>query len=65
MIMQKTIFKNAQGALLGEYSELLPIPLKEGMTITIHGHPQAFTVVDWTFHYGHPDEDAGLTIILK
>jgi hypothetical protein len=60
-----TVFEDINGQHLGDYPELLPIPLRQGMRITIHGHPQPFTVVDWKFHHGHPDENTGITVILK
>lgn len=60
-----TYFVNRSGDSLGDAPGLLPIPLRQGMQITIHSHPEAFTVVDWRFHHGHPDENAGLTIILE
>lgn len=44
---------------------LLPISLFKGMVMTIHGHSRPFEVLDWSYTHGHPDENAGLRIILK
>ncbi len=63
--MYSTYFVRRNGDSLGTAPKLLSIPLRQGMQITIHGHPEKFTVVDWHFHYGHSDENAGLTIILE
>jgi hypothetical protein len=60
-----TYFLDSDGRKLGDYPELLPIPLYKGMTITLHGQSRQYEVVDWNFHHGHPDEDAGLRIILE
>ena len=60
-----TYFMDKSGQQLGEAPEILPIPLREGMAITIHSHPHPFKVLDWKFHHGHPDEKPGLTIILE
>jgi hypothetical protein len=60
-----TYFMDRDGNLLGDYYELLPIPLFKGMKITIHSCDREFEVVDWNFHHGHPDEKAGLRIILE
>ncbi|MBX9612085.1 MAG: hypothetical protein K2X51_10745 [Burkholderiales bacterium] len=59
-----TKFIDQNGDVLGDAPGLLPISFYKGMQIIIHGHPQAFTVVDWSYHHGHSDEDAGLKIIL-
>lgn len=63
--LYSTYFVNLNGDALGDAPVLLPIPLRQGMQITIHSNPQPFTVVDWRFHLGHRDENAGLTIVLK
>ena len=60
-----TFFLDTAGNRLGSDTILLPIPLYKGMTMTIHGHQGEFRVVDWNYHHGHPDEDAGLRIILE
>ena len=44
---------------------ILPIPLYKGMKITIHGHHEEYQVDRWDFHFGHPDENAGLRIYLR
>lgn len=56
---------------LGDESEPEPIeldyfaiPLYEGMVFTIHGIEGEFRVKSWRFHWGHPDEQAGLHIEL-
>lgn len=63
--MHSTFFETPDGQSLGDHPSLLSIPLKVGMQITIHGHAQTFTVVDWKFHHGQTDEKSGLTVILK
>ena len=60
-----TIFYDEDGKRLGSYEGILPITLRQGMLFTIHGHDVQFEVVDWNYHQGHPDENAGLRIILK
>jgi hypothetical protein len=60
-----TRFFDIDGNQLGNAVGILPIPLCKGMTITIHGHSGSFSVVEWSYHHGHPDEDNGLTIVLK
>jgi hypothetical protein len=61
-----TIFYDTEGKRLGSDEILLPITLYKGMEFTIHGwEGTVFEVVDWNYHHGHPDEDAGLRIILK
>lgn len=62
--MENTYFRSEGGDQLGSAEGVLPIPLYKGMTITIHGHSGEFAVVDWNYHHGHPDEAAGLRIIL-
>jgi hypothetical protein len=61
-----TIFYDTDGKRLGSDEILLPITLYKGMKMTIHSYEgTVFEVVDWNYHHGHPDEDAGLRIILK
>ena len=60
-----TYFKDEKGKTLGDADGVIPIPLYKGMQITIHGHDGIFKVLDWNYHHGHPDEQAGLRIILK
>ncbi|WP_434112280.1 hypothetical protein [Methylocaldum sp. GT1TLB] len=57
-------FDNDDGCLLAEAPDILSIPLREGMRITIHGQDGEFRVVGWDFHYGHRDEKGGLRIYL-
>jgi hypothetical protein len=57
-------FYDTNGKRLGS-DDLQPIPLYEGMTITIHGYDDTFKVVEWNYHHGHPDEEGGLRIILE
>ena len=59
-----TYFVHVNGDKLGSASGLLPISLYKKMQITIHGQKEKFSVVDWSFHHGHADENSGLTIIL-
>lgn len=63
--MEHTYFRSEDGKSLGSANGILPIPLFKGMTITIHGNTGTFEVVDWNYHLGQPDEDAGLRIILR
>ncbi|MCP4682632.1 MAG: hypothetical protein GY864_09890 [Desulfobacterales bacterium] len=59
-------FFNEDGKQIGSTEKLLPIPLYKGMHITIHGYEgTTFEVVDWNYHHGHPDENAGLRIFLQ
>ena len=60
-----TIFYDVDNNRLGSDEGILPITLYKGMDMTIHGHNKKFEVVSWNYHHGHPDEDAGLRIILK
>jgi hypothetical protein len=60
-----TYFENSNGDSLGDAPGLLAIPLREGMQITLEGHEQKFTVVEWRFHHGHSADKAGLTIVLR
>lgn len=57
-------FYDTEGKRLGS-GDLQPIPLYKGMKITLHGYGGTFQVVDWNYHHGHPDEDAGLRIIIE
>jgi hypothetical protein len=59
-----THFVDLQGRELADSPGILPIPLYKGMQITIHGHPKPFTVLDWSYHHGQPDETPGLKVIL-
>ena len=63
-VIEFIYFFDLDGVLLGDWPELLPIPLREGMKITIHNHSREYEVVDWNFHFGPPEEQAGLRIIL-
>lgn len=60
-----TYYVDEDGNSLGSDIGLLLISLREGMKITIHGHHEEFSVINWSYHKGHPDENAGLTIILN
>ena len=60
-----TYFIDTNGEKLGDVSGVLSSTLYKGMKITIHGYSEEFTVVDWNYHYGHPDEQAGLRVVLK
>jgi len=60
-----TIFYDMDGNRLGSDEILLPISLYKGMEFTFHGHQGVFVVVDWDYHHGQPDEDAGLRVHLK
>jgi hypothetical protein len=60
-----TYFIDENGKTLANDDGVIPIPLYKGMLITIHGYDSTFEVVDWNYHHGHPDEKAGLRIILK
>ena len=60
-----TRFVDAEGNELGSDIGILPIPLFKGMKITIHGQSHSFSVVEWSYHHGHPDEGASLKIVLK
>jgi len=63
--LYSTHFVNRNDETLGSAPGLLPIPLREGMQITIESHSQKFTVVEWRFHLGHPTDKSGLTIVLE
>lgn len=60
-----TYFVDVNGEKLAEVPLLLPISLYKGMHITIHSSNKVFAVVEWKFHIGHPDENAGLTIVVQ
>lgn len=60
-----TSFVDLHGNLLGDTLGVISIPLYKGMQITIHSNPKSFTVVDWSYHQGHPDERAGLKVVLE
>lgn len=60
-----TYFYDTNKEKLGDCPGILPIPLRTGMKISIHSYDQEYEVVDWNFHWGHPDEKAGLRIFLK
>ena len=61
-----TIFYDMVNNKLGDDIGILPVTLFKGMIITMHGYDnKKFEVVDWSYHHGHPDEDAGLRIYLK
>jgi hypothetical protein len=60
-----TYFYDEDGKRLGSHDGVIPIPLYKGMEITIHGYDGIFKVIDWNYHHGHPDEEAGLRIMLK
>ena len=59
-----TFFYDTEGNRLGSAEGILPISLYKGMKITIHGHPDTYEVMEWEYHHGHPDEEAGLRILL-
>jgi hypothetical protein len=65
MTTEQTYFYDTDNNRLGNSSVLLPIPLYKGMHISIHSYKNEYEVVDWHFHFGHPDEETGLRIILK
>jgi len=60
-----TYFYDTDDNKLGGDNLLLPITLFKGMKMTIHGHQGEYRVVDWNYHYGHDDEEAGLRIVLE
>ena len=60
-----TYFNDREGRRLASLPGIVPIPLTKGMSITIHGFEGTYEVVDWNFHVGHGDEEAGLRIIVK
>jgi hypothetical protein len=58
-------FVDVNGEKLAQIPMLLPIPLCKGLHITIHSSNKVFSVVEWKFHIDHPDENAGLTIVVQ
>lgn len=60
-----TYFCDTNKEILGDCPGILPIPLYKGMKMSIHPHDKEYEVVDWNFHWGHPDEKCGLRIFLK
>src|SRR3712207_6497255 len=62
---KNTYFYTKEGTRLARDEGILPITLFEGMKITIQGYDTTFEVVDWQYHHGQDDEEAGLKIILK
>lgn len=64
MLGKGTYFYHIDGHKLGDDNEVIPVTLYKGMVITIHGHDEAFEVVEWSYHHGHGDEEAGLQIRL-
>ena len=64
-VEKNTIFYDIKGNKIGNDIGILPITLYKGMNITIHSYKNSFEVVDWNYHHGHSDENAGLHIILK
>lgn len=60
----KIWFMDSNGNPLGDWLELLPIPLYKGMIVTMHGSSQVFEVVEWSWHHGQDDEKSGLRIVL-
>jgi hypothetical protein len=59
-----TYFYDDEGNRLASDNDILPIPLFKDMKMTIHGREGEFRVVDWNYHHGHGDEEAGLRIVL-
>jgi hypothetical protein len=61
-----TYLETEDGTSLGSDVILLPIPLYKGMKFTIHREGiETYYVLDWYYHHGHPDENAGLHIVLS
>jgi len=60
-----TYFYDTNKEELGNCPGVLPIPLYKGMKMSIHSYDKEYEVVDWNFHFGHPDEKGGLRIFLK
>lgn len=54
-----------EGNSLGTIPGHQYIPVRVGMKMTFHGNHGEFHVVDWSYRHGHPDENPGLTIILR
>jgi hypothetical protein len=64
MTKANTYFYDTEGNRLGSAEGILPISLRKGMKITIHGYSDTYEVSNWEYHHGQPDEEAGLKIIL-
>ncbi len=65
-MVRTTYFYDTEGNRLGNDDILLPIQLYKGMHFTMHSYEgTVFEVVDWAYHHGQPDEEAGLKIFLK
>jgi len=61
-----TYLETEDGTKIGDDIFLLPIPLYKGMKFTVHRDGvETFYVLDWYYHHGHPDEGAGLHIVLS
>lgn len=63
--MLGTYFYDQDGNRLASQPGIVSIPLTKGMKITIHDAEETYEVVDWSYHIGHPDEEAGLRVNLK
>lgn len=63
-MIEKGTFYYLDGKRIADDNEVIPATLYKGMVITIHGFEEAFEVVEWSWHYGHGDEEAGLQIML-
>lgn len=57
-------FYDTEGLRLGSMP-YTALPLYKGMQVSIHGHHKRFKVVRWELHHGHPDEEAGLRVVLE
>lgn len=64
MLDKGTYYYNEDGQKIASDDEVISITLYKGMVITIHGFEEAFEVVEWSYHHGHGDEEAGLQIML-
>ncbi len=61
-----TYFEDEQENSLGTIESIINLCLYKGMKIKIHSHGNSdYKVIDWYYIHGHPDENAGLHIILK
>ncbi len=60
-----TYFVDTTGNKLGSDIGILSITLFKGMEFSIHDNDSIYNVKSWKYHHGHPDENAGLTIILE
>lgn len=65
MINEGTYFYNDKRERIASADHVIPVTLYKGMVITIHGFEEAFEVVEWSYHHGQPDEEAGLQIMLS